>query len=179
MLKKVVALLLASLLIVSVVYSVYLYQQNANLRNENSILKEEIATLKSANIVTALGVVEIPPYAQSYWGASGNYSYLWITGWVFNSGASIASKAGLEVLAFDETNAVLMNYTVPITEGGIGAFSTNDTLRNLIPYYLYPTPLEFGNLLSQQNVTVRLAIFHDGAFSNNTRYQVNPVWEKG
>ena len=76
----------------------------------------------------------------------------------------MARKAGLMVLAFDEGNTVLMNYTVPITEGGIGAFSTNETFRDLIPYYLYPTPLEFGNVLSQQNVTVRLAIFHDGVF---------------
>jgi hypothetical protein len=177
MVRKVVALLLVFLFIVSVVYSVFLYQQNVNLRNENSILKEELTTLKSANIVTALGVVEIPPYWESYWGGNGNYSYLWITGWVFNSGASMAKKAGLDVLAFDEANSVLMNYTVPITEGGIGAFSTNETLRNLIPYYIYPTPLEFGNVLSQQNVTVRLAIFHEGIFPNSTRYEINPVWE--
>jgi len=88
----------------------------------------------------------------------------------------MAKKAGLDVLAFDEANAVLMNYTVPINEGGIGAFSTNETLRNLIPYYLYPTPLEFGNVLSQQNVTVRLAIFHEGIFPNSTRYEINPIW---
>jgi hypothetical protein len=97
---------------------------------------------------------------------------------VFNSGASMARKAGLEVLAFDEANAVLMNYTVPITEGGIAAFSTNET-KNPIPYYLYPTSLEFGNVLSQENVTVRLAIYHDGVFSNSTRYQINPVWKNG
>jgi sensor domain CHASE-containing protein len=174
MVRKVVALLLVFLLIVSVVYSVFLYQQNVNLRNETAILKEELTTLKSASIVTALGVVEIPPYGESYWGGNG---YLWITGWVFNSGANMARKAGLDVLAFDGANVVLMNYTVPITEGGIGAFSTNETLRNLIPYYLYPTPLEFGNVLSQQNVTVRLAIFHEGIFPNSTRYEINPVWE--
>ena len=94
---------------------------------------------------------------------------------MFNSGASMARKAGLQVLAFDETNTNLMNFTVPITSGGIAAFSTNES-RNLIPYYLYPTSLEFGNVLSQENVTVRLAIFHEGVFSNNTRYEVNPVW---
>jgi len=37
--------------------------------------------IESANLVTALGVVEIPPYEESYWGGNGNSSYLWITGW--------------------------------------------------------------------------------------------------
>ena len=46
-------------------------------------LEEEITTLKSANLVTGIRVVEIPPYGESYWGGNGNYSYLWITGWVF------------------------------------------------------------------------------------------------
>jgi hypothetical protein len=177
MIIKVVALFLVFLLIVSLGYSIFLYQQNVNLRSENSTLKEELTTLKSANIITALGVVEIPPYGESYWGGNGDFSHLWITGWVFNSGASMAKKAGLKVLAFDEANAVLMNYTIPITEGGIGAFSTNETLRNLIPYYLYPTPLVFDDVLSQQNVTVRLAIFHEGIFPNSTRYEINPVWQ--
>jgi hypothetical protein len=176
MAKKVVALLLVVLLVVSVVYSVSIYQQNVKLRNENSILIEEIIALKSANLVTALGIVEIPPYGESYWGGNGNSSYLWITGWVFNSGAAMARKAGLEVLAFDEFNAVLMNFTVPVIEGGIAAFSTNES-RNLIPSYLYPTTLEFGNVLSQQNVTIRMAIFHEGVFPNETRYEINPVWE--
>jgi hypothetical protein len=177
MAKKAVTILLAGLLTLSVAISLFLYSENSILNSQVLSLKSEIEKLKSANLVTALGVVEIPPYGESYWGGNGNYSYLWITGWVFNSGASMARKAGLEVLAFDEANAVLMNYTVPITEGGIGAYSTNYTLRNLIPYYLYPTPLEFDNVLSQQNVTVRLAIFHEGIFPNSTRYEINPLWE--
>ena len=55
MVKKVTALLLVLLLVVSLVYSVFLYQQNVKLSNDNSILEEEITTLKSANLVTALG----------------------------------------------------------------------------------------------------------------------------
>ncbi len=87
-------------------------------------------------------------------------------------------NARIQIVAFDETNTVLMNYTAPITEGDAGAFTTNETLKNLIPYYFYPTPQFFGNVLSQQNVTVKLAIFHDGVFPNSTRYEINPVWEK-
>jgi hypothetical protein len=177
MAKKAVPILLVGLLTLSVAISLFLYSENSILNSQVISLKSEMENLKSANLVTALGVVEIPPYGESYWGGNGNFSYVWITGWVFNSGASMARKAGLDVLAFDGANSVLMNYTVPITEGGIGAFSTNETLRNLIPYYIYPTPLEFGNVLSQQNVTVRLAIFHEGIFPNSTRYEINPVWE--
>jgi hypothetical protein len=177
MARNVVTILLAVLLAVSVFISLFLYSQNLSLSSQVSDLSEEVKILQSANLVTALGVVEVSPYGVNYFGGTSSYSYLWITGWVFNDGASMARKAGLEVLAFDGNNVALMNYTVPITEGGVGAFSTNETIKNLIPYYFYPTPIEFGNVLSQENVTVRLAIFHDGVFSNSTRYQVNPVWE--
>jgi hypothetical protein len=64
--------------------------------------------------------------------------------------------------------------TVPIVSGGI--FSSNEN-KSLIPEYLQPTPLEFGNVLSQQNVTVRLGIFHEGVFSNSTTYEIIPVWK--
>lgn len=174
MVRKAVTILLAVLLSVSMVTSLFLYFENHRLTSRVQSLNGEIRTLKSANIVTALGVVEIPPLGASYWGGNGDYSHLWITGWVFNSGASMAKKAGLQVLALNESNAVLMNYTVPITDGGVGAFATKPSL---IPSYLYPVPLEFNDLLSQQNVTVRLAIFHEGVFPNSTRYEVNPVWE--
>jgi hypothetical protein len=175
MVRRVVTLLLASLLALAVVISLFLYVDNLELERQVTNLNDEIVVLKSANLTTALGVVEIPPYGESYWGGNGNTSYVWITGWVFNSGASMAKKAGLQVLALDQSNAVLMNYTVPIASGGIAAFSSNET-KNPIPYYLYPTSLEFGNVLSQENVTVRMAIFHEGVFSNNTRSEVNPVW---
>lgn len=174
MAQKAVTILLAVLLSVSLASSVFLYFENQRLTSQVQSLDGEIKTLKSANVVTALGVVEIPPLGASYWGGNGDYSHLWITGWVFNSGASMAKQAGLQVLAFDESDTVLMNFTVPITEGGIGAFATKP---NLIPSYLYPAPLEFNNLLSQQNVTVRVAIFHEGVFPNSTRYQITPVWE--
>jgi hypothetical protein len=90
----------------------------------------------------------------------------------------LAKNAALQVAAFNEANAIIMNYTVPITEGDAGAFTTNETLKNLIPHYFYPTPQMFGNVLSQQNVTVRLVIFHDGAFPSSTRYEIKPIWEK-
>jgi len=176
MVRKEVTILLVALFAVGWVTSMFLYYENLNLTNQVVSLNEEVKTLRSANLVTALGIVEIPPYGESYWGNNGNSSYLWITGWVFNYGAAMAREAGLDVLAYDESNEVLMNYTVPITSGGIAAFSTNPS-KNLIPDYLYPASLEFGNVLSQENVTIRMAIFHEGTFANATTYQINPVWE--
>jgi hypothetical protein len=177
MAKNAVTILLAVLLAVSVVMSLFLYSENLSLKSQVLSLKEDTKNSNSSNIVTALGVVDIPYYGENYWKENSTYGNLWITGWVFNSGAIMAKKAGLEVIAFDKANAVLMNYTVPITEGDTGAFTTNETLRNLIPHYFHPTPFEFGNVLSQQNVTIRLAIFHNGNFQNSTKYQITPVWE--
>jgi hypothetical protein len=174
MAQKAVTILLAVLLIVSLASSVFQYFENQRLTSQVQSLNDEIKTFKSANVVTALGVVEIPPLGANYWGGNGDYSHLWITGWVFNSGASMAKKAGLQVVAFNESNAVLLNYTLPIADAGVDAFATKPSL---LPSYIYPAPLEFNNLLSQQNVTVRVAIFHEGIFPNNTRYQITPVWE--
>jgi hypothetical protein len=174
--SRAIVILLASLLTVTVIISLFICTENLYLQSQVSNLKQEIIVLQSANLTTALGIVEIPPYGESYWGGNGNSSYLWITGWVFNYGSAMAKKAGLDVLAFDESNDVLMNHTVPITSGGIAAFSTNPS-KNLIPDYLYSASLEFGNILSQENVTIRMAIFHEGTFSNSTRYEINPIWE--
>ena len=181
MVRKVVPLLLVLLLVLSVVYSVFLYQQNLVLSNENSILKEEITTLKSANLVTALGVVEIPPYEESYWGGNGNSSYLWITGWVFNCGGSLAANAGLNVLAFNYTNHVLMNVTVPLDSRSGFATATKDYLVPKVPYWLpgsaLLSELEYSTILGQQNMTVRFSLYHEGSFPSSTRYEMNPIWE--
>jgi len=179
MIRKAVILLLALLLSASVIASLFFYSENLKLKDQVQNLKQEIIILKSANLTTALGIVEIPPYYSAPYSSShvwwaNNFSYVWITGWVFNAGAGMANNAGLNVLAFDEGNSVLMNYTVPIA--GYGVFSINEN-RTLIHSYVQLTPLEFGNVLSQQNVTVRLAIFHEDLFPNSTRYQINPVWE--
>ena len=144
---RVANLLSASLLAVTVITALFFYTENLNLQSQVSNLKKEIVVLKSANLTTALGIIEIPPYAKegNWWG--NNDSYVWITGWIFNYGASMAKNAGLEVLAFDKANTVLMNYTVPIV--GYGVFSTNEN-RTLIPDYLQLTPIQFGNVLSRR-----------------------------
>ena len=175
MIRKAVILLLAILLSASLITSLFFYTENLKLKDQVYSFNQEINILKSANLTTALGIVEIPPhyYSSEIWWVS-NFSYIWVTGWVFNSGAGIGENAGLEVLAFDKENSVLMNYTVPIVSDGV--FSINEN-KTLIPYYQHLTPLEFGNVLGQQNATVRLSIFHEGSFPNSTRYEINPVWE--
>ncbi len=150
-----------------------LSKQTLGLSEQVLSLEQEIKVLKSANLTTALGIIDIPPHAETIWGMN-NYSYVWITGWVYNSGASAAKNAGLEVLAFDKTNSMLMNYTVPIV--GYGVFSINDN-KTLLPNYLQLTPISSGMVLSQQNVTVRVSIFHEDIFPNNTRLEINPIWQ--
>jgi hypothetical protein len=171
--SKAANILLASLLGVTVLTSLFFYTETRNLQSQVTNLKQEIVALRSANLTTAIGIIEVPPYSEGNWWGN-NHSYVWITGWVFNYGASMAKNAGIEVVAYDQENAILMNYTVPIV--GYGVFSTNEN-KSLLPEYLQLTSLQFGNVLSNENATVRLSIFHEGVFSNSTMYQVNPVWE--
>jgi hypothetical protein len=157
---------------------IYYNAENCRLSNEINDLRHELATLKTANLTAALGVTEIPPQPHQIFGSKD--SHLWITGWVLNSGASKAIHAGLTVLAFDETNAVVLNVTVPVTDR---EFSTafDDSLVPAVPYWLPGATslnkLTYGDVLSEENVTVRFSIFHDGIFPSSTRYQIIPIWE--
>jgi hypothetical protein len=170
---KVVALLLVIVLTISISSNLFFYSNNQSLSKQVLGLKEEIQVLNSANLTTALGIIEIPPYTEGNWWGN-NYSYVWITGWVFNYGASMAKNAGLQVLAHDKADDILMNYTVPIV--GYGVFSANED-KSLLPDYLQLAPLEFGNVLSQENATVRLSIFHEGNFKNDTTYEAIPIYD--
>jgi hypothetical protein len=167
------------LIIASTIPAVIYYNaENRRLSDEISELHHELATLKTANLIAALGVTEIQPQPDQIFGSKD--SHLWITGWVLNSGASKAIHAGLTVLAFDETNAVVLNVTVPVTDRG---FSTalNDSLVPAVPYWLPGAislnKLTYGDVLSEENVTVGFSIFHEGIFPSSTRYQIIPIWE--
>jgi hypothetical protein len=167
------------LIIASTIPTVIYYNaDNHRLNNEINELRQELTTLKTANLKAALGVTEIPPQPNQIWGSKN--SHLWITGWIFNSGASKAIHAGLRGLVFNETNAVVLNITVPITDRG---FSTafNDSLVPAVPYWLPDAislnKLTYDNVLSEENVTVRFSIFHEGIFPSSTRYQIIPIWE--
>jgi hypothetical protein len=178
--KAATVLLIFVLLISSVVTTAFYYNsllsdRNSQLSNRDSkisALQSQIAVLKTANLETALGVVEVPAdrTTQLYW--ANNNSHVWITGYVFNSGGSMAINAGVQVPAFDKNNSTLMNVTVPIS---FGVFDTSEK-KNLIPGYYQASSMTFGNIFSQQNVTVRVGIYHEGFFSNSTTYKIIPVW---
>ena len=84
----------------------------------------------------------------------------------------MAYNAGLNVVAFGNLDNVLMNITVPLISG---SYSTNMN-TSLMPYYMQHSPMTFRNILSQENVEVRMAIYHEGIFSNSTTYKMTPVW---
>lgn len=168
------ALLIVILLTVPAV--VYYEADNSNLRTQLRGLQEEISVLKTANLTAALGVTEI-----KYLQVTGNENgHVWITGWVFNSGGSMAKNAGLNVLAFDKSRNLLMNATVPIVSYEF-SIASNEQLASQLHYwvggFILPGELKYGNVLSQENVTVGFNIFHEGSFPNSTIYEINPVWE--
>ncbi len=167
-------------IIVSIIpTSIYYNIENRILSEKITELQKEVTELKTANLRTILGITEIPPHPHQIFGSKD--SHLLITGWVFNSGGIKASNAGVRVLAFNETDAVLLNVTVPIVPGRTFSTALNESLIPEVPYWLPDaiplSELEYGNVLSQENVTVRFSIFHEGIFPSSTRYEIIPIWE--
>ncbi len=184
MVRKTISFVLLFLLVLAIATSVYYNIENSTLRNQAAILQEEINSLQTeigalkpsnlvtANIVTSLGFTEVPPNPTSDSSVDRNYSHLWITGSLFNSGKEMAIGVGLIVLAYDESNKVLMNETIPVSLGGYSvtyAIPPRNTLHS--------TPMMHTNIFSQQNVTVILGIYHEGIFSKSTRYEAIPLYK--
>ena len=123
-----------------VYYNTDEYQtENSKLKKQVGELQAEIRVLKTANLTAALGVIEEPPDLPTSQ-EDNQYcllSHLWITGWVFNAGGSMAVNTGLNVLAFDETNNVLMNVTVPIDSYNNFDTVTDDALITKMPNWTY------------------------------------------
>lgn len=174
-------IVLAALTIPTIVYynTTEYKTENQNLKRQVEALQEELNAFRTANLTSAFGVIEEPPISpeenpQQYC----LLSHLWITGWVYNSGGSIARNVGVNVLAFDDANNVLMNVTVPVKFYADTA--TDDALERQVPRWTHFVPLseiEQGSLLSMENATVRFGVFHEGSFPDSTRYEVTPVWE--
>lgn len=172
MVGKTISFVLLFLLVLAIATSVYYNIENSNLRNQVTSLQEEISLMKSANLVTSLGFTEVLPNPTSDSSVDRNYSHLWITGSLFNSGGEIAIGVGLIVLAYDESNRVLMNETVPVSLGGYSVTYAIPPRNNL-----HPTPIMHTNIFSEQNVTVILGIYHEGIFSDSTRYEAIPIYK--
>ena len=166
----VVAILLVTLLVTILYYNSLVNEKNSKISNLESQSTPELSNTPTANIITALGITESPPSQVSYNGLNGMYSHLWITGSLFNSGLGMAKGVGLQVLAFDKSNKILMNATVPIMPNTMVVSYAQISHSNSGP------PTMHSNIFSQQNVTVSLAIFHEGTFPNSTRYEAIPIY---
>jgi len=166
----VVSFVLLLLLALTIATSVFYNIENANLRKQVASLQEEIRLVKSADIVTALAITEVPltPTSPNSWDR--NCSHLWITGSVFNSGLGMAIGVGLNILAYDGSNKVLLNETMPILDNGY-------IVTYAVPPYTNQARPLTTNIFSQQNMTVIMGIYHEGVFSNSTRYEAVPVYQ--
>jgi hypothetical protein len=148
--------------------------QAANLESQLANLSSQVAILTTANIVTALGIREIPTTYQIDVGTtqylSAPYNHLYIAGSVTNSGAGTAFNAGLHVVAIDANGVLQINMTVPFDNGG-AQFGADANTRS------YATQTAAALLLTSLTGTVtaliNINIFHEGFVSNWT---VSPVW---
>jgi hypothetical protein len=148
-----------------------LVDENANLRSRIQALQDELTEYKTANLTAALGIVEIQASSVSELNWS---NYLWVTGYISNVGKATASNVAMQVYAFDNTNNTLMNATCPIHSG---VFDSSEK-KNIVSQTFQVTSNEFtfGDILSQQKVIVRVGIYHEGSFPDTTTYKIIPIW---
>ena len=81
----------------------------------------------------------------------------------------MAIGVGLNILVYDESSEVLLNVTAPILSNGYMVACPPHTGKLLGPLNT--------NIFSQQNMTVILGVYHEGIFSDSTRYEAIPVYE--
>jgi hypothetical protein len=148
--------------------------QSANLGIQVANLSSQLTILTTANIVTALGIREIPTTYQTAVGSSppylsAPYNHLYVQGSVTNSGAGTAFNAGLQVTAYDATGNLEINMTVPFYSGA--QFGTDANTRNYANQN--DASLHLTNLAGTATAQVNINIFHEGTVSNWT---VSPVW---
>jgi hypothetical protein len=162
-----------------------LNEQIANLNSKVSDLKSQaanvnsqITNLISPNIVTSLGVTEVPYDSPHNYPTPLLYNHLLIMGSVTNTGLTAAYNAGLHVVAYQADGKIQINMTIPLDNG---QNETTNENTDFAPVFgtdastqIYGNEsLQLGNLYSGQNVTVTLGIFHHGTVTNWT---ITPVW---
>ncbi len=173
--KKIIAVsfLIVAILFVSAIAGTIFYYNNkvSNLNSQISNLKAQLKKLTTANLTTALGIAEVIPNNSGNKGNPTKFNNLYITGSVANTGQSTAYNAGLHVVAYDAIGKVEINMTVPMDYDA--TFGT-DAATNAYVSSIYQTSLlQLGNLYSEQNVSIAIAIYHEGTVTNWT---VTPVW---
>jgi hypothetical protein len=175
-----VAVLLTSLIAITLYYNnlvnnrdskiTALESQIDNLNHELSNQSGQVTV--RANVITGLGISDVPADPNSRDSTARQYSHLWITGWVFNNGLAMAENVGLVILAYDQSGKVLLNQTMPVMDSAT-VYSTSIIHNSQTPPNLHTT------ILSQQNMTVIMGIYHEGIFPSSTRYEAIPIYESG
>jgi hypothetical protein len=150
----------------------------ASLNGQIADLSSQILNLTSANLVTALGVTEVPYDSPNNFPSPLLYNHLFITGSVTNTGEGTAYNAGLHVVAYEANGKVEVNMTVPL-DGPENV--TGNEITILAPVFgtnaatqIYGNDsLQLGELYSGQTASISLGIFHEGTVTNWT---ITPVW---
>lgn len=177
--KGLVFLLVAIVVVTQLLGAVYYYYSINQRDTKLSQLESQITDLNNqiahpkANLITGLGISDVPPgpTVYPYETLEFDYSHLWLTGWLLNSGVGLALNVRVIVLAYDNQDTLLFNETVPVSSSGLIMFpATLPSNGAHIPY------TGNTNIYSQQNMTVRFGVYHLGFFpSNTTRYEVIPI----
>jgi hypothetical protein len=149
--------------------TIYFNNQTAKLISQISSLKDQIANLTTANLVTALGETEVLGNSTHNIVVQ-PFNHLYISGQVNNTGKGTAYNAGLHVVAYDTQGSLKINITVPL---GFGVFGTNNTTEAEALRVGGNSSLQLGLVYSRQSVGADLAIYHEGFVINWT---LTPVW---
>jgi hypothetical protein len=169
------AILMVAVLLFSGIAGIVFYYNTrvTDLNVQISDLKGQLSNLTapSANIVTALGTAEVVPYNSGFNDNPIKFNNLYISGSVDNVGGGLAQNAGLKVVAYNAQGVLEINMSVPLAKGA--EFGTDAPTNTLVSNTDRTSSLQLGSLCSQQNVTIGIAIFHEGTVTNWT---VTPVW---
>jgi hypothetical protein len=172
--KKIIAILVLIAILLAGAFAGTIFYYNGEIANQNSQisnLKSQLANLTSANLVTKLGITEIPSNYSYNVPSPLPYNYLYITGNVTNTGEGTAYNSGLHVVAYDANGELKINMTVPLVNGA--SFGTDAGTDAYVSSSYGSSSLRLGSLYSEQTAIIEIGIFHEGIVSNWT---ITPVW---
>ncbi len=142
-----------------------LNSQISALKSQQAIIASQEANLTSANLVTALGITEIPSTSTYNEGSASPYNHLYISGTVTNTGGGTAYDAGLHVVAYAADGTIEISTTVPLDDGAsFGTDAATDVYGG--------SSAQLESLFSGQTATISIAIFHEGTV---TKWDITPV----
>lgn len=155
-----------------------LENQTRDLQNMISSLQSKATSLTTANLVTALGIVEVPKDSPHNFPNPLLYNHLYVEGSVTNDDSGIAYHAGLHVVAYAADGMEEINLTVPLFSL-MNATGTEVTMfgpvfgTNAKTQIYGNDSLALGSLSAGQTAQISFAIFHESKVS---AWTVTPVW---